>query len=113
MLLPGDAFDKCPSGLEIASEECLDAAKSMTEHIDTIDGTNLLVDDWIGLPCGCFVYNNKRINYDSNCDNRGLDSTSNLVCKQVCILEKESFYVQIMYNYCLLRPLSLLNFVGH
>ncbi len=99
MLLQGD---KCPTGLEVPKEECLDAAKSLTEYIDTIDKTTLLEGDWAGLPCGCFVYNNQKVNYDSNCGNSASHHTSNLVCKQVC------------YTYFfLLEPLSLLKFIGH
>ena len=81
-MLDGTSYDKCPSGQEVPQEDCLAAANSVSQDITTITNreNGPLVDDWPGLPCGCFIYNDKLIDYDVNCDNKAPNPSSKLVC---------------------------------
>jgi cullin-associated NEDD8-dissociated protein 1 len=82
MLYPGADYSECPQGQEVPQDECLAAANALTAGIPTISNRdNLLVNDWGGLPCGCFIWNNDKIDYDFNCANMGPHAMTELVCR--------------------------------
>lgn len=60
MLYSASELSSCPEGQEVDQESCLSAANALTAGWTTISNrNNLLVNDWGGLPCGCFIYNNQ------------------------------------------------------
>ena len=81
-LVDGSAYDKCPEGTEISQSDCLEALITVTADMNynLFNSDVLNVDDWVGLPCGCFLYNNTFLNFDTNCQNAGTSAISKLVC---------------------------------
>ena len=60
MLYPASELSSCPEGQEVGQDSCLAAANALTSGWNTISNRDsLLVNDWGGLPCGCFIYNNQ------------------------------------------------------
>ncbi|EJK73129.1 hypothetical protein THAOC_05266, partial [Thalassiosira oceanica] len=74
VLADGSIYDKCPEGTEVSQSDCLEALITVTADMNynLFNSDVLNVDDWVGLPCGCFLYNNTFLNFDSNCQNAGL-----------------------------------------
>lgn len=85
-LLPGTQYAQCPAGREVPQSECLAAANAMTAGVPTIQNRDsLMVQDWANFtPCGCFVFNNQYLDFDTGCGNSVLTASAQLVCKKVC-----------------------------
>ena len=67
-------------------EECLAAANAITSDLPISNRNSLLVNDWSGLPCGCFVWSNQVIDYDPNCLNAGPQASAQLVCRHPSLI---------------------------
>ncbi|EJK48510.1 hypothetical protein THAOC_32683, partial [Thalassiosira oceanica] len=82
VLADGSVYNKCPGGTEVSQSNCLEALITVTADLDynLFNSDVLSVDDWVGLPCGCFLYNNTFLNFDTNCQNAGTNADSQLVC---------------------------------
>lgn len=79
---PGAESAACPVGQEVPQQDCLAAANALTPGLTTITNRNdLLINDWGGLPCGCFIWSNQLIDYDPNCANAGPHPSAELVCR--------------------------------
>ena len=82
MLYSAADISQCPEGQEVPQDQCLAAANALTEVWTTVANRgDLLVNDWSGLPCGCFIYNSQMIDYDSNCANAFPSGSAQLVCR--------------------------------
>ena len=87
VLVDGSIYDRCPEGTEISQSDCLEALTTMAADMNySIYNSELLnVDDWVGLPCGCFLYHHPTqdsvfLNFDTYCQNAGTSDISQLVC---------------------------------
>lgn len=93
VLLPGSTYSRCPAGREVSLGACLAAANELTAGLTTIPKTKrgtVYGTDWNWTPCGCFVYEDRVINFDTNCGNAVTQADSDLVCKQVASSNAES-----------------------
>ncbi len=78
----------CPDDCGVTEDECLEAAHAAGVGMALNDFLN--VGTWDFLPCGCFIYNDKWVDYkDPNEGNCLPDSNSQLVCKQKASTEFE------------------------
>ena len=55
VLLPAGSTDRCPDGLDIPMDECLDAGLAMMEKSYIYNPDNLYVSDFPDSPCGCYM----------------------------------------------------------
>ncbi len=71
----------CPEGKEVAEEECFHAAREAGISM-MLEGI-LNVGSWDNMPCGCFILDEKSINYKNPIGNNCLtNSDANLVCRR-------------------------------
>jgi len=80
----GEGGGICAPGKAVTEEECLNAGNEVTVGImNDLDRTRVIVGAWPALPCGCFIYNDQKIDYkdpaNANCSPHLI---SNLVCRK-------------------------------
>lgn len=91
VLLPGASYYQCPPGRDVHQADCLAAANALTTSLTTIVNRDYLqVHDWSFTPCGCFVWANQMLDYDTHCANAVNSASSQLVCLLVRIVFYES-----------------------
>ena len=75
---------QCPTGRDVPQADCLAAANELTSSRTTIvNRGSLMVHDWNFTPCGCFVWANQMLDYDTNCANAVNSASAELVCLSV------------------------------
>ncbi len=83
------AAGACPDDKAVTEQECLQAAHESATGMTLRDELN--VGSWDSLPCGCFIYIDKWIDYKHPINGNCLaDSTSNLVCRKEALPQPPS-----------------------
>jgi len=66
-----------------------------------------MVHDWNFTPCGCFVWANQMLDYDTNCANAVNSASAELVCLSVSSTKRaNSFFVYIALTHMVLMLLT-------
>jgi len=74
----------CVSGKEVIKHHCLDAAHEVGVGMDLRN--TVMVGDWDWTPCGCFIYNDKFVDYkDPALGNCKAHADTKLVCRKVVV----------------------------
>ena len=99
VLLPGASYSQCPTGRDVPQADCLAAANELTSSRTTIvNRGSLMVHDWNFTPCGCFVWANQMLDYDTNCANAVNSASSELVCLSVSSTKRANSFFCV---YCI------------